>query len=99
MSDEQEQRKDSYTFASTETEEFQIVKDFVLYLMGSWGMAVDPEATEEMAAKVEAVMEATKDLLEQSGILRGPGRYGPPYAKDMDQAQKLLSGSAIGSGE
>jgi len=82
----QESRLEQFSFASTETEEFQIVKDFVLYMMSAWGMETDPEATEEMAGKVQVVMDATKDLLEESGILRGPGRYGPPYAKDMDKA-------------
>lgn len=86
----QEERKEQFTFASTETEEFQIVKDFVLYMMSAWGMEIDPEATEEMAAKVEVVMEATKDLLEESGILRAPGRFGPPFAKDLDRALAMI---------
>jgi len=86
----QEERKEQFSFASTETEEFQIVKDFVLYMMSAWGMAVDPEATEEMAAKVEEVMDVTKDLLESSGILRGEGRFGPPFAKDLDRALDLI---------
>jgi hypothetical protein len=86
----QEDRLAQFSFASVETEEFQIVKDFVLYMMSAWGMEVNPEATEEMAAKVEEVMEANKDKLEASGILRGPGRYGPPYAKDMDKALDLI---------
>lgn len=86
----QEKRKETFSFASTETEEFQIVKDFVLYMMSAWGMEVDPEATEEMAAKVDVVMEATKDLLEQSGILRAPGRFGAPHKKHMDRALDLI---------
>jgi hypothetical protein len=86
----QDSRLEQFNFASVEGEEFQIVKDFVLYLMSSWGMEVNPEATEEMAAAVEEVMEANKDLLEASGILRGPGRYGPPFAKDLQRALDLI---------
>lgn len=86
----QEGRHEQYDFSSLEGEEFQIVKDFVLYMMSAWGMETDPEATEEMALEVEKVMEANKDLLEESGILRGPGRFGPPYAKDEDRALDLV---------
>lgn len=86
----QEARMENYTFASVETEEFQIVKDFVLYLMSAWGMETDPISTAEMAGKVDVVMAATKELLEESGILRGEGRYGPPYQKDMDKALDVI---------
>jgi hypothetical protein len=86
----QEDRMEQYDFASVEGEEFQILKDFVLYMASAWGMEVNPEATEAMAAQVEEVLEANKDLLEGSGILRGPGRFGPPYAKDMDKALDLI---------
>jgi hypothetical protein len=86
----QESRLEQFGFASVETEEFQIVKDFVLYMMSAWGMETDPEATAEMAAKVQVVMDDTKDLLEQSGILRGEGRFGAPYTKDMDNALDLI---------
>ena len=82
----QENRLDQFDFASVETEEFQIVKHFVLYMMSAWGMETDPERTAEMAGKVQVVMDATKDLLEESGILRGENRFGAPYAKDMDSA-------------
>jgi hypothetical protein len=86
----QEDRMQNFSFASVETEEFQIVKDFVLYMMSAWGMETDPEATEAMSAQVDEVMEQTKDLLEASGILRGEGRFGQPYAKDMDRALDLI---------
>jgi hypothetical protein len=86
----QEARMEQFSFASVETEEFQIVKDFVLYMMSAWGMETDPEATAAMSAQVDEVMEQTKDLLEDSGILRGEGRFGPPYAKDMDRALDLI---------
>ena len=86
----QEDRAEQFAFASTETEEFQIVKDFVLYMMSAWGMETDPERTAAMAGKVDVVMAETKDLLEASGILRGEGRFGAPYAKDMDKALDLL---------
>lgn len=86
----QENRLDQFDFASMETEEFQIVKHFVLYMMSAWGMETDPERTAEMAGKVQVVMDATKDLLEESGILRGENRFGAPYAKDMDRALDLI---------
>jgi len=86
----QEDRLETFSFASVETEEFQIVKDFVLYMMSAWGMETDPEATEEMGGQVDVVMAQTKDLLEASGILRGEGRFGPPYAKDMDRALDVI---------
>lgn len=86
----QEARLEQFDFASTETEEFQIVKDFVLYMMSAWGMETDPERTALMAGKVDVVMADTKELLEQSGILRGEGRFGPPYAKAMDDALDVI---------
>jgi len=87
----QEARKDEWEMASTETEEFQIVKDFVLYLAGAHGMAVNPEATEEMGERVVEVIDANKDLLEASGILRSADLIGPPYAKDLDRAYEQLT--------
>lgn len=86
----QEDRLERFDFASVETEEFQIVKDFVLYLMSAWGIETDPEATLEMSTQVDEVMAQTKDLLEESGILRGEGRFGPPYAKDLDRALDII---------
>lgn len=86
----QEERLAKFGFSSMETQEFQIVKDFVLYMMSAWGMEVNPEATEAMAAEVEVVMADTKDLLEGAGILRAEGRVGEPYAKDLAKAHDLL---------
>ena len=86
----QEDRAAQFDFSSTETEEFQIVKDFVLYMMSAWGMETDHDRTMVMQGEVDVVMADTKELLEQSGILRGEGRFGPPYAKDMDKALDLI---------
>ena len=86
----QEQRKAEWSMASTETEEFQLTKSFVLQLMSAWGMEVDPEATDEIEKATTKVMEENKDLLEASGILRGEGRVGPPYKKDEERAADLV---------
>lgn len=86
----QEARKEEWSMATTETEEFQLVKSFVLYLMSAWGMEGDPEAIDEMEASTSKVIEANKDLLERSGILRSAGRIGPPYKKDLERAYDVL---------
>lgn len=86
----QEQRKAEWAMASTETEEFQLTKSFVLQLMSAWGMEVNPEATDVMEAATIKVMEENKDLLEAEGILRASGRVGPPYKKDLERAADLV---------
>lgn len=86
----QEQRKADWSMATTETEEFQLTKSFVLQLMSAWGMEVDPEATDVMEAATKKVMEENKDLLEAEGILRPEGRVGPPYKKDLERAADLV---------
>lgn len=76
--------------ASVQTEEFQLVKSFVLYMMSAWGMEVDQDATDKMEAATTAVIEANKDLLEREGILRPDNIVGPPYAKCETRAYDLL---------
>lgn len=86
----QEGRKSEWSIASTETEEFQLLKSFVLYMMSAWGIEVNPEATDVIEAATIKVMEENKDLLEDAGILRAEGRVGLPYKKDLDRAMDLV---------
>lgn len=87
----QERRKAEWEMATTETEEFQLTKSFVLYLKSAWGMEVDLTATDAMEAATTAVMEANKELLEREGILRPTDAVGPPYAKDVERAHEILA--------
>lgn len=86
----QEARKAQWQMASTETEEVQLFKSFVLQLMSAWGMAVDPAATAEMEAAVTKVIEENRTLLEAEGILRAQDSVGQPYARDLTRAYDLL---------
>ena len=89
--EQQDARMAEWSMASTATEEFQLVKSFVLYLMTCWGIEVNREETEKMEAATIKVMEANKDLLEESGILRPMDAIGPPYKKDEEAAYAILA--------
>lgn len=91
----QEKLLTEWDHASTQTQEFQLVKSFVLYMMSAWGMEVDQEATDKMEEATTAVIEANKDLLEREGILRADNIVGPPYAKCEKRAYDLLITSGI----
>jgi hypothetical protein len=85
----QEDRKREWTFASTKTEEFQLLSSFCLYLETAWGMATNPEAVAEMRRQVERVLLQNRDLLVASGVLRGG--IGPiPHKRDIEKAIGLL---------
>lgn len=86
----QDERKDEWSMASTETEEFQLLKSFTLMLMTAWGMEGNPEAIDKMEAGVNEVIEQNKDLLEAEGILRPDNIVGPPMKKNFDAACALL---------
>lgn len=86
----QERKAAEWEMASLETQEFQLLKDFVLSMMSAWGMEINPEATEEMAAAVDKVLAENMDLLEREGILRPMNAVGRPYAKFLERAHTAL---------
>lgn len=75
---------------STETEEFQLAKSFALQLLTAWGVEVDQEETDKMEAATLAVMEETREPLEQVGFIRAEGNVGEPYAADLPIALETL---------
>lgn len=77
--------------ASVATEEFQLLKSFVLMLMTAWGMKVNHEETDLLEEAVLKVMDETKGLLESSGLLRPDTLIGPPMKKHLELAYDALA--------
>lgn len=85
----QEDRKREFTIASTQTEEFQLLSSFCLYLETAWGMATNPVEVARMRSEVERVLRANTDLVEAAGVLR-PAVGPEPFKKDHERAHAHL---------
>jgi hypothetical protein len=87
---EQQTDRAERTDASLETEEFQLLKSFVLQLETVYGIEVNREEAERLEVAVNEVREEVRVELEEVGFLRPANSVGPPYAKDEDRAFELL---------
>jgi len=88
--DAQEARKHDRPHLSTATEEYRLLTSFCLYLETAWGMATNAEAVADMRVQVDRVMNANRDLLLASGVLRG-GSGPQPYKTHIDKAREYLA--------
>ena len=90
----QEDRKRERPHLSTATEEYRLLVSFCLYLETAWGMATNPEAVADMRVQVDRVMNANRDLLLASGVLRG-GSGPEPYKTHRERAAEILGQMGI----
>ena len=93
----QEQKKRELPHASTKTEEFQLLSSFCLYLETAWGMATDQPAVAAMRVQLDRVLNANRDLLLASGVLRGGGGR-VPHKRDTARAVEVLGQIAAEEG-